>query len=127
MSALMEVVMLWHENSCDQVLVNLADSVKELLTKKDIDRFERMCEKGVHVHVVKYDLYEDYYEHVVNGETQLVEVSIGITFEESSWEDEATGYGELYLLDVGRHFLHLFHQMSAYVTYLECAGERVFQ
>jgi hypothetical protein len=119
MSALMEVVTLWHENSCDQVIVDLAESVKELLTKKDIDRFARLCKKGVHVDVVEYYLYGDYYEHVVNGETQVVEVSIGITSEARSWEDEATGYGELYLLDVSRRFLHLFHQMSAYVAYLE--------
>ncbi len=119
MSALTEVVTLAHENSCNPGVVDLTESVAELLTPRDMNRFERMCERGVNVNRDEYFLYEQYYEHVVKGETEVVEVSIGITSNEMSRENEATGYGEAHYREVGRSFFYLFHQMSAYVSYLE--------
>ena len=108
MSALTEVVTWAHENSCNQGVVDLVDSVKELLTRQDMNRFQKLCEKGVHVDSDKYELYAEHYENVVNGETQLVQVSIGITSEARSWEDEATGWGECHHRDVGRRFCICF-------------------
>jgi hypothetical protein len=130
MSALMEVVTLWHENSCDQGVVDLAESMKELLTKKDVDWFQRMCEKGIHVDSDEYDLYKDSYEHVVNGETQVVEVSIGITSEERSWEDEATGWGS-FIIGMWAALFFICFIRCLRVCYLFGVslgtGERVFQ
>jgi hypothetical protein len=99
--------------------VDLAESAKELLTRKDMDRFQKLCIKGVLVDGDEHELYAEYYENVVNGKTQFVEVSVGITSEARSWEDEATGWGECHHRDVALDFFCLFHQMSAYVAYLQ--------
>ncbi len=107
------------EHSCNQIFVDLAESVKELLTRKDMDQFQKLCEKGILVDSNEYELYVRYYENVANGETQFVEVSVGITSEARSWEDEATGWGECHHRDVALTFFCLFHQMSAYVAYLQ--------
>ena len=40
----------------------------------------------------------------MKGKTEVVELSIGITSEEMSRENEATGYGEAHYREVGRSF-----------------------
>jgi hypothetical protein len=77
-----------------------------------------MCDCGVHVGHGECNLYESYYKHLVDGETQFVQVSIGMTTDEQDQEDEAIGWGN-YRSEVGRTYFHLFHQMSVYVTYFE--------
>ena len=59
-----------------------------------------------------------YYEYLVDGEAQFVQVSIGMTTDEQDQEDEAIGWGN-YGREMGRTYFRLFHQMSAYCTYLE--------
>jgi hypothetical protein len=109
MSALTEVVSLAlaHENSCDEGVVDLIDSVKTLLTREDIDWFTRMCDRGVHVSCGECDLYELYDEHLVDGETQFVQVSIGMMTDEQHREDEAIGWGD-YGSEMGRTYFCLF-------------------
>jgi hypothetical protein len=91
MSALMEVVSLAHENMCDEGFADLIDSVKTLLTRRDVNRFFRMCNRGGHVGRGEYELRKMYDEHLVNGETQFVRVLIGMTTDEQDREDEAIG------------------------------------
>jgi hypothetical protein len=70
MDALMAVMSLSHKHLCNQV--NYLDTVKDLLTKQDIDQFVEMCDSGVFVkRSSEYDLYEEYYEHVVEGACEL--------------------------------------------------------
>ena len=116
MDALMAVVSLSHEHSCNDV--NYLDEVKELLTRKDMERFCKLCEDGVHVDEDEDELYAEYFDTLVKGGTRTVEVSIGMTSDEQDDEDEATGNGRYYT-DVAQHFFCLFHQMSAYIAYLE--------
>ena len=59
MDALMAVMVLSHEHLCNQV--NYLDTVKDLLTKQDIDQFAEMCDSGVFVKRSKCDLYEEYW------------------------------------------------------------------
>lgn len=112
----MNAVLLSHEHSCNDV--NYLNDVKRLLTRKDMDRFYKLCVEGVHVDSHEYELYVEYYETLVKGETLNVEVSIGMTSDEQDDEDEATGNGGC-CTNVAQHFFYLFHQMSAYIAYLE--------
>jgi hypothetical protein len=48
MDALMDVVSLAHEHSCDEGDMDLIHSVKLLLTSEDMERFTDMCEEGGH-------------------------------------------------------------------------------
>jgi hypothetical protein len=77
--------------------------MKDLLTKQDINQFAEMCDSGVSVKRSECDLYKEYYEHVVEGQTQFAEVSIGMTTNKRDQEDEATGWGG-YRTDVAQHF-----------------------
>ncbi len=55
MDALMAVVSLLREHSCNDV--NYLDTVKDLLTRKDMDRFYRMCMEDAHVDGDEYELF----------------------------------------------------------------------
>jgi len=118
MSALMEVVALAHENMCIEGFAGLIVSVKTLLTRKDVDRFSKLCGRVSHVGRGEYELCKMYDEHLVDGETQFVQVSIGMTTDDQDEEDEAIGWGD-YANEMGRTYFRLFHQMSAYCAYLE--------
>jgi hypothetical protein len=110
MSALMEVVSLAHENMCVEGFAELIDSVKTLLTKRDVDQFSRMCGRGGRIGRGEYKLCKMYDEHLVDGETQFVQVSIGMTTDEQDREDEAIGWGD-YASEMGRTYFRLFQQM----------------
>ena len=116
MEALMEVFTLSHEHSTDGV--DYAHGVKELLTESDIDQFSELCDDGVHVDSDESDLYEEYYRHVSEGRTRFAQVSFGMTTNRQDDEDEATRLGG-YRTTVAQHYFYLFHQMSAYISYLE--------
>ena len=110
---------LAHEHHCQPGFIDLLDSVKDFLTREDMSRFKKMCKKGVHVDGGEYFLYEQYISYVVEGETQSVEVSIGMTTDEQDEEDEATGWGQSHLDNVALNYYFLWHQMSAYVAYMQ--------
>ena len=112
----MEVFSLSHEHSTDDV--DYTHEVKELLTESDIDQFSELCDDGMLVDSDECDLYEEYYRHVSEGRTQFAQVSYGMTTNEQDDEDEATGWGG-HRTTVAQHYFYLFHQMSAYISYLE--------
>ena len=112
----MEVFSLSHEHSTDDV--DYTHKVKELLTESDIDQFSELCDDGMLVDSDECDLYEEYYRHVSEGRTQFAQVSYGMTTNRQDDEDEATGWGG-YDTTVAQHYFYLFHQMSAYISYLE--------
>ena len=118
MYALTEVVSLAHEHSSEEGGTDLIDSVRALLTSDDMERFTNMCEDGGHGCGRDSDLYVMYDQHLVDGRTQFVQVSVGMTTDEQDREDEAIGWGN-YEYDMGRTYFRLFHQMLAYCTYLE--------
>jgi hypothetical protein len=123
MSALMEVVSLAHENMCIEGFAELIDSIKELLTRRDVDRFSKLCGRVSCVGRSEYELCEMYDEHLVDGETRFVQVSIGMMTDEQDLDDEAIGCGD-YASEMGRVYFRLFHQMSAYCAYLEhCSAQ----
>lgn len=123
MYALTEVVSLAHEHSSEEGGTDLIDSVRALLTSDDMERFTNMCEDGGHGCGRDSDLYVMYNQHLVDGRTQFVQVSVGMTTDEQDREDEAIGWGN-YEYDMGRTYFRLFHQMSAYVAYLEQRSEQ---
>ncbi len=112
----MEVFSLSHEHSTDDV--DYTHKVKELLTESDIDQFSELCDDGMLVDSDECDLYEEYYRHVSEGQTQFAQVSFGMTTNGQDDEDEVTGWGG-HRTTVAQHYFYLFHQMSAYISYLE--------
>jgi hypothetical protein len=103
MYALMEVVSLAHEHSCDEGDMDLIDSVQALLTSDNMECFTNMCEDGGHGCSGESDLYVMYNQHLVHGRTRYVQVSVGVTTDEQDREDDATGWGN-YECDMARTY-----------------------
>ena len=91
-----------------------------IITKPDMKRFEEMCggDDGF-IDRSEQDLYYEWHEVLLEGETKVAWVSIGVTNRDERRVDEENPYIDMDEEPPGRRFFLTYNAVSAYEHYLE--------